>query len=98
MSLVHEFLFFFFLFFFYLQDTLIAMEALFAFTQADPNRNVFDLMVTLESTASPTWFKTYHLTKNDYTQLYINEVRMEFLVLGYKEYFHGCLLHVVKGD
>lgn len=50
------------------------MEALFKFTQVDPNRNVFDLMVRLESTATPTWFRERYLTKTDYTKLYQDSV------------------------
>ncbi|KAK7114537.1 CD109 antigen-like [Littorina saxatilis] len=56
------------------QDTLVAMEALFKFTQVDPNRNVFDLMVRLESTATPTWFRERYLTKTDYTKLYQDSI------------------------
>ncbi|XP_046585013.1 LOW QUALITY PROTEIN: murinoglobulin-1-like [Haliotis rubra] len=51
------------------QDTLVAMEALFQFTQVDPNRNVFDMMVKLESTASPNWSQTGFFTKANYTKL-----------------------------
>ncbi|PVD21251.1 hypothetical protein C0Q70_19422 [Pomacea canaliculata] len=56
------------------QDTLIAMEALYQFTQVDPNRNVFDLNVHLESTASPSWVRDYYLTKDDYTRLYVDSI------------------------
>ncbi|XP_048253504.1 CD109 antigen-like [Haliotis rufescens] len=51
------------------QDTLVAMEALFRFTQVDPNRNVFDMMVKLESTASPNWAEIRSFTKANYTRL-----------------------------
>ncbi|XP_071092281.1 CD109 antigen-like [Haliotis cracherodii] len=51
------------------QDTLVAMEALFQFTQVDPNRNVFDMMVKLESTASPNWAEIRSFTKANYTRL-----------------------------
>ncbi|KAK7498039.1 hypothetical protein BaRGS_00010627 [Batillaria attramentaria] len=56
------------------QDTLIAMDALYQFTQVDPNRNVFDLMFRIESTATPTWVKEHFLKKDDYTTLYLDSI------------------------
>lgn len=52
-----------------LQDTLTAMEALTAFTQVDPNRNVFDMQVLLESSAQPNWRYFMLMTKGNYTTL-----------------------------
>ena len=63
------------------QDTLVAMTALFKFTQVDPNRNVFDLMVRLESTATPTWYREHLLTKTDYTTLYRDSVSSNCFVI-----------------
>lgn len=77
--------------YFVLQDTLIAMEALYQFTQVDPNRNVFDLNVHLESTASPSWVRDYYLTKDDYTRLYVDSVSFFLAFLNYLLY----LLHFV---
>ncbi|KAK6185943.1 hypothetical protein SNE40_008070 [Patella caerulea] len=51
------------------QDTLVAMEALFKFTQVDPNRNVFELMVQLESTATANWKVNKFISKRNYTRL-----------------------------
>ncbi|ESO98375.1 hypothetical protein LOTGIDRAFT_231429 [Lottia gigantea] len=51
------------------QDTIVAMEALYEFTQNDPNRNVFDIMVQLESTATPDWKVKHFLKKDNYTNL-----------------------------
>ncbi|XP_076469788.1 CD109 antigen-like [Babylonia areolata] len=56
------------------QDTLVAMDALSEFTQVDPNRNVFDLMVQLTATATPTWIHQYFLKKHDYTTLYRSSI------------------------
>ncbi|KAL8603129.1 hypothetical protein ACOMHN_059301 [Nucella lapillus] len=56
------------------QDTLVAMNALAEFTQVDPNRNVFDLMVLLTSTATPSWVRNYYLKKHDYTTLHMDSI------------------------
>ena len=50
------------------------MEALYAFTQVDQNRNIYDLMVRLESTANTDWTKEHRLTKQDYITLFHDEV------------------------
>lgn len=57
------------------QDTLVAMEALVAFTKVDPNRNVFNMAVTLESTATPSWKTFTILSRDNYTTLQVSEVR-----------------------
>lgn len=57
------------------QDTLVAMEALVAFTKVDPNRNVFNMAVTLESTATPSWKAFTILSRDNYTTLQVSEVR-----------------------
>ncbi|XP_059162065.1 LOW QUALITY PROTEIN: C3 and PZP-like alpha-2-macroglobulin domain-containing protein 8 [Physella acuta] len=51
------------------QDTILAMEALFKFTQVDPHLNVYDLTTTIESTASPNWQSVFTLQKLDYISL-----------------------------
>ncbi|XP_069113947.1 CD109 antigen-like [Argopecten irradians] len=51
------------------QDTLAAMESLYAFTQVDPNRNVFDMFMELESSASPEWKSLMLMNKHNYTNL-----------------------------
>ncbi|CAL1532738.1 unnamed protein product [Lymnaea stagnalis] len=51
------------------QDTILAMEALYMFTQVDPHRNVYDLKTTVESTASPNWQVNFNLKKLDYINL-----------------------------
>ncbi|XP_005101039.1 alpha-1-inhibitor 3 isoform X2 [Aplysia californica] len=52
------------------QDTILAMEALFMFTQVDAHRNVFDVVTTVEATSSPSWSKTMTLKKLDYVKLF----------------------------
>lgn len=49
------------------QDTLVAMEALKEFTQLDPNRNIFTLQMTLESSATHGWVRHVFLNKDNYT-------------------------------
>lgn len=49
------------------QDTLVAMEALNAFTLIDPNRNVFNMQLQLESSATHGWMQYLYLLKNNYT-------------------------------
>ena len=54
------------------------MEALFKFTQVDPNRNVFDMMVQFESTATANWRDIKMISKSNYTRLqssYVSEER-----------------------
>ncbi|CAG5133426.1 unnamed protein product, partial [Candidula unifasciata] len=51
------------------QDTIVAMEALFEFTQIDQHRNVFDLITRVESTATPNWLAEFHLDKTNYVTL-----------------------------
>ena len=52
-----------------LQDTLVAMEALFEYTLVDPNRNVFDILIQLERSASPNWRKLISMNRDNYTNL-----------------------------
>ncbi|BFZ13295.1 hypothetical protein BsWGS_16334 [Bradybaena similaris] len=55
------------------QDTIVAMEALFEFTQIDQHRNVFDLFTKVESTANALWNDAkgaqFHLNKTNYVTL-----------------------------
>ncbi|KAL3859107.1 hypothetical protein ACJMK2_009340 [Sinanodonta woodiana] len=51
------------------QDTLIAMEALFAYTQVDPNRNVFNMLLKAETSATPDWSSYVYMSKDNYTEL-----------------------------
>jgi hypothetical protein len=50
------------------------MEALFEFTQVDPNRNVFETMITMEASSTPTWVETVAMTKTNYTDIAIRYV------------------------
>ena len=43
------------------------MEALSAFTLIDPNRNVFNMQLKLESSATHGWVKHLYLLKDNYT-------------------------------
>lgn len=52
-----------------LQDTLIAMEALFEFTQVDPNRNVFDILIRMEASSTPNWISLFAMDKSNYTEM-----------------------------
>lgn len=56
------------------QDTIVALEALFQFTQVDPNRNVYNLMVRTESTANTWWSQEHFLKKDDYAMLYRDDI------------------------
>ncbi|KAH3771981.1 hypothetical protein DPMN_173312 [Dreissena polymorpha] len=49
------------------QDTLIAMEALFEYTQVDPNRNVYNMLIKMETSSTPTWSTYFSLSKTNYT-------------------------------
>ncbi|XP_052062550.1 CD109 antigen-like [Mytilus californianus] len=51
------------------QDTLVAMEALSEFTRIDPNRNVFNMQIQLQSSATHGWMKYLYLLKDNYTNL-----------------------------
>jgi len=48
---------------------LAAMESLYAFTQVDPNRNVFDMFTELKSSATPEWKNIMLMTKTNYTDM-----------------------------
>ncbi|XP_060595854.1 CD109 antigen-like [Ruditapes philippinarum] len=61
------------------QDSLTAMEALFEFTQVDPNRNVFETMITMEASSTPTWVETVAMTKTNYTDIAIRYVPQDFV-------------------
>lgn len=50
------------------------MEALFDFTQVDPNRNVFEIMIQMEASSTPTWVETVSMTKSNYTNIAIRYV------------------------
>lgn len=69
------------------------MEALFEFTQVDPNRNVFETMITMEASSTPTWVETVAMTKNNYTDIAIRYVSNYcfnifcFIELRDREYF-----------
>ncbi|CAG5127243.1 unnamed protein product [Candidula unifasciata] len=52
------------------QDTITAMEALYAYTLKDTNRNEFDMTVTLEATSTPNWQRVGRLLKEDFTHLH----------------------------
>lgn len=56
------------------QDTLVAMEALFDFTQVDPNRNVFNLYTLLECSSQPDWSDVMFSTKENYTKTQFAEI------------------------
>ena len=45
------------------------MEALFEYTLVDPNRNVFDILILLEASASPQWNKEIIMNEGNYTNL-----------------------------
>lgn len=49
------------------QDTLIGMEALFEYTQVDPNRNVYNVLIKMEASSTPTWSTYFSLSKTNYT-------------------------------
>lgn len=51
------------------QDTLIAMEALFEFTQVDPNRNVFNILINMEASSTPNWSSMFSMDKSNYTEM-----------------------------
>jgi len=51
------------------QDTLIAMEALFDFTEVDPNRNVFNILVSMEASSTPNWGSYFSMSKTNYTEM-----------------------------
>lgn len=51
------------------QDTIVAMEALYAYTQVDPNRNIFDMLVKIWSTANDNYRVDVQLNKDNYTNL-----------------------------
>lgn len=51
------------------QDTIVAMEALYEYTQVDPNRNIFNMLVKVWSTANDDYRIDMQLTKSNYTNL-----------------------------
>lgn len=57
------------------QDTLVAMEALSEFTRIDPNRNVFNMQIQLQSSATHGWMKYLYLLKDNYTNTQQASVR-----------------------
>lgn len=57
-----------------LQDTIVAMEALMEFAQVDTHRNVFDMVLSVESTANPSWKAYSYLSKHNYTTLQTHSV------------------------
>ncbi|KAL4235441.1 endopeptidase inhibitor [Mactra antiquata] len=60
------------------QDTLAAMEALFEFTLVDPNRNVFDIMLQMETSSTPDWVRTVSMTRSNYTNMVSNYVPQDY--------------------
>ncbi|WAR12173.1 CPMD8-like protein [Mya arenaria] len=60
------------------QDTLVAMEALSEFTQVDPNRNVFNILVSMEASSTPTWHSYFEMTKTNYTEMQHSYIPQDF--------------------
>jgi hypothetical protein len=58
------------------QDTLAAMDALSAFSLADPNRNVFRMDLKLKSSASPYWRDEFMIAAQNYTEMHEAWVRI----------------------
>ncbi|XP_064599225.1 CD109 antigen-like [Liolophura sinensis] len=56
------------------QDTIVAMEALMEFAQVDTHRNVFDMLLSVESTANPAWKAFSYLSKYNYTTLQMHSL------------------------
>jgi hypothetical protein len=69
-------------FFIFLKDTLVAMEALNAFTLIDPNRNVFNMQLQLESSATHGWMQYLYLLKNNYTNTEQKSVSIMLYIVG----------------
>ena len=59
-----------------LQDTLMAMESLFEFTQVDPNRNVFNILIRMEASSTPNWLSIFAMDKGNYTEMQHSYVSM----------------------
>ncbi|GFO11263.1 Cd109 antigen-like isoform x3 [Plakobranchus ocellatus] len=51
------------------QDTILAMEAMYKFTQKDPHRNEFKLETMMVSTTTPPWQAMFTLLKENYIRL-----------------------------
>ncbi|GAB1599163.1 C3 and PZP-like alpha-2-macroglobulin domain-containing protein 8 [Argonauta hians] len=56
------------------QDTITAMEALYEYTQVDPNRNVFRMQLDVWSVANNNSKKLVYMTKSNYTHMSIVKV------------------------
>ncbi|CAH1779511.1 unnamed protein product [Owenia fusiformis] len=51
------------------QDSIIALEALTKYGEADTNRDLYNMEINLESTASPDWKRTVRLNKDNFAKL-----------------------------
>lgn len=71
------------------QDSLTAMESLFEYTQVDPNRNVFNIMIQLEASATPEWRQIITMNKDNYTNMATHYANSEFV--------HGTVRVVAQG-
>eukprot|EP00106_Octopus_bimaculoides_P012375 XP_014779817.1 PREDICTED: CD109 antigen-like [Octopus bimaculoides] len=56
------------------QDTITALEALYQYTQVDPNRNVFNMELDVWSVANNNSKKLVYMTQNNYTHMSIVKV------------------------
>ncbi|GFO45329.1 macroglobulin complement-related 2 [Plakobranchus ocellatus] len=77
------------------QDTIVAMEALSMYASQDPNRNEFDLDVSLTVSTDRDWSQSVHIPENDFTRVYRTYVSCLWSN-------HGCLslgdVHLVLKD
>ena len=82
LSWLYLFMCYIMVFFIFLKDTLVAMEALNAFTLIDPNRNVFNMQLQLESSATHGWMQYLYLLKNNYTNTEQKSVSIMLYIVG----------------
>ncbi len=58
-----------------LQDTLVCYEALAQYAIRESNRDIYQMEVTLESTASTNWQEVVRLNMTNFDVLYSSQVR-----------------------